>query len=303
MTSQRSFDLPPVLRALMVAMMLLAAACTSSALWSVRRELGQGQYVQAHQKLRQLSSSTDLSSAERREIDDDLCLSEFEIGAPSYPLSEQRRICGQAAAEPDSRSAPVLARLYANDRDAAASEVQLALEAGDLSRAERAALRYADYPGADPALITQWSSRIWSIADQTTGRVCGGRRRLSSTVARLRAHYPEVSLMSPAAFEQWTRQSLASGSAPIITRSEFDGSTIHLWIADEELPTAAFHVDKLAGVNDALAAHCDCAARTRISNASNGLPAYLVYLDTDLRASDVFVLPGAQGTEQLTAQK
>jgi hypothetical protein len=289
---------------LIIAATLLATGCTSLTLSSAQHKLSAGQYVEANRELRELSARTDLSPTQHHEIDDDLCLSEFMIGPPSYSLFEQRRICAQAAAAPGSKSTSVLAQIDAKTRDTATTEVQAALEDGDLLSAELAALRYAKSPGADPTMMAQWSPQIWELADhQITPRVSGGKRHLQSTVTEMRSRYPKVIGISPARFEQWLHMSLSDGTSPLIIRDELAGSTLRLWIPETELPTAAFHLDKFVTINNALTARCACSARTRISEARNGLPAYLLYVDTDLRASDVFILPGAQGGQLLTAAR
>src|SRR5690349_16988363 len=48
---------------------------------------------------------SNLSDSERREVKDDICLSEFMLGEPAYSTSEQRRVCANAAKEPGSQSA------------------------------------------------------------------------------------------------------------------------------------------------------------------------------------------------------
>jgi hypothetical protein len=78
----------------------------------VRRELAAGQYAQAHQDLAIAAQHpSDLSDAERREVKDDLCLTEYLIGPISYPLPEEERVCAQALEEPGSVSGPNLAQI------------------------------------------------------------------------------------------------------------------------------------------------------------------------------------------------
>ena len=292
-------------QAIAIFVAMLASGCVSVDLSMAQHKLSSGQYVEAHRELTELSSRKDLSAAQQREIADDLCLSEFKIGRPSYPLPEQRRACANAVAFSGSQSAPVLAQIDATLRDQSAAEVESALRAGDISRAEMAALRYANSPGADRSLIAQWSPRIWELADrQINDRVSGGKRNLSSAVSQMRSRYPKVVGMSAIRFEQWARRSVAAtGSSSMVVRNELAGSTLHLWIPEVDLPDAALHLNTFVAINDALTARCACSARTRISDARSGLPAYLLYFDTDLRASDVFVLPGAQNDLVLTAQK
>ena len=95
----------------------------------VRSELGAGQYVQAHQDLVLAAQhSSDLSAVERREVKDDLCLTESLIGPASYPLPAQERVCAQALGEPGSVSGPNLARIRELWRYSAEEQVRSSLE-------------------------------------------------------------------------------------------------------------------------------------------------------------------------------
>jgi hypothetical protein len=278
------------------------AGCAPVALTGARDKIAHGQYAQAHHALLELSMRTDLSPTERREVEDDLCLSEFMIGRPAYSLNEQRRQCAAAAAQPGSQSADELARVDAQIRDIAAAAVETALRAGDLPAAETAALAYAASPGADPAEIEKWTPQMWQLADrELSERVAGNKKRIASEVASLRDEYPQVLGMSKANFEQWARKSSTAGAIPLVARNALDQGTLTLWIADDELPAAALHLDEFAAINSALAARCGCAARTRVSDAQDGLPAYLFYLDADIGGSGVFILPGARVGEPVTA--
>jgi len=117
----------------------------------VRRELGAGQYAQAHQVLVLAAQhSGDLSDAERREVKDDLCLTEYLIGPPSYPLPEEERVCARALGEPGSVSGPNLAQIRELSRQSAEEQVQNSLKAHQLAEAEATALTYRASPGRMP---------------------------------------------------------------------------------------------------------------------------------------------------------
>src|ERR1700722_6738678 len=83
--------------------------CAPSALTSARTQISAGNYAAARQQLVALSAhENDLSAAERRELKDDLCLSDFMIGRPT---TEQRSVCADAMKEPGSQSAPIVAKI------------------------------------------------------------------------------------------------------------------------------------------------------------------------------------------------
>jgi len=267
---------------------------------SVRQKMAAGQYAAAHSELEKLAARTDLSPSERREVSDDLCTSEFVIGAPAYSLAHQRRTCAAAAAEPGSSSAQIVAQIDDKLRVTAAAQVETALKAGDLSSAEIAAEHYADIPGADQRMLAKWSAEMWMLADrEISERVSGSKQHVSTAIRTLRGQYPEVIAMSPAKFEAWARRSSRAGASPLVERNSLNGSTLDLWVAENEMPTAALHLDEFAAINSALAARCGCSARTHISDARTDLPAYLVYLDADVGQSDVFILPRANGGQPI----
>ena len=290
-----------IVGAWIAACLVAVSGCAPIALTTAREKMSRGEYAAAHQQLVELSERSDLSTTQRREVYDDLCLSEFMIGRPAYPLSEQRIRCSAAAAQPGSDSTTVLARIDARIRDNAAHEVEIALAAGNLSAAEIAAINYLNAPGADRAEIEKWTPQMWVLADrEITERVTGGKKRVASAVAGLRSEYPNIKGMSKTSFEQWARKSANAGATQLIARNQLDDGTMTLWVANDALPTAALHLDGFATVNSALAVRCGCSARTRVSG-SNDLPVYLVYLDADLGQSDVFILPGARMGEPETA--
>ena len=279
---------------------LVASGCAPVALTSARQKMTAGQYVAAHSELEKLAARSDLNPAQRREVFDDLCTSEFMIGAPTYSLAHQRRTCAAAATEPGSSSNQFVARIDDKQRAAAAAQVETALKAGELSSAELAAQHYADIPGADERMLAKWSAEMWMMADrEISERVSGNKQHVSSALRSLRGQYPQVIAMSPAKFEAWARKSSTAGASPLVERNRLNGSTLDLWIAEGELPAAALHLDEFATINSALAARCRCSARTHISDARTDLPAYLVYLDADVGQSDVVILWGADGLQPI----
>src|ERR1700685_915164 len=97
--------------ALLIALAVGLAGCAPSALSSARSQIAAANYPAARQELVALSTRTDLSDSERREVKDDLCLCDFKIGRPSYTLAEQRGVCLDASKEPGSDSSSIIAQI------------------------------------------------------------------------------------------------------------------------------------------------------------------------------------------------
>jgi hypothetical protein len=68
-------------------------------------------------------------------------------------------------------------------------------------------------------------------------------------------------------------------------------STLSLAISDANLPVAALSLDRLATINDAMAARCGCDARTNVAVAETGFPVYFIRLDPETKMSEVMILP------------
>ena len=275
------------------ALASMLAGCAPSALTSARSQIAAGNYAAAHQQLVALSAhESDLSSSERREVKDDLCLSDFMLGRPAFTTAEQRSVCAAAMKEPGSQSASIIAKIDEAARNKNAKEVETALEERDLARAERAATDYQRLAGADPALLASWSKEIWALADeQVFADASAKKRSLGATISELRKNYPKVRGMSDAEFTRWViKTSTVSGTA-LASRVEMTKSTLILSIDDANLQLAALSIDKLAAINDAMAARCGCDARTNVAVIETGFPAYVIMLDPETRMSEVMILP------------
>jgi len=84
-----------------------------NALPIIRHELAVGEYAKAQGNLAALQPlRTQLSQSQRREIQDDLCLTEYLIGQVSYPWPDQQRTCSEALGEPGSVSGAILAQIH-----------------------------------------------------------------------------------------------------------------------------------------------------------------------------------------------
>jgi hypothetical protein len=264
--------------------------CAPSALTSARSQISAGNFPAARQQLVALSAhEKDLSASQRRELKDDLCLSDFMIGRPA---AEERSVCADAMKEPGSQSAIIVAKIDDAARRKDAQVVEAALEARDLAGAERAAADYQRLPDADPALLARWSKQIWALADEQVFADANARKHsLGITISELRKSYPNVHAMNDDQFISWVvKTSTVSGTA-LASRVELEKSTLKLSIDERNLQLAALSIDKLAAINDAMAARCGCDARTDVAVIQTGFPAYVVKLDPETRMSEVMILP------------
>jgi hypothetical protein len=288
-------NLPRVTLQIVAATMLasMLAGCAPSALSTARSQIAAGNYAAAHQELVALSARENtLSASERREVKDDLCLSDFMIGRPAFTLSEQRSVCAAAMKEPGSQSASIIGKIDDAARVKYAKDVETALEEHDLARAERAAANYQKLAGADPELIARWSKKIWALADeQVFADASAKKRSLGTTISELRKSYPNVHGMSDAEFTGWVvKTSTVSGTA-LASRVEMTKTTLVLSVDDSNLELARLSIDKLAAINDGMAARCGCDAHTDVAVVETGFPAYVVRLDPETRMSEVMILP------------
>lgn len=277
-----------------VAIALAAAlsACAPSALSTARSQIAAANYPAARQELVALSARTDLSASERREVKDDLCLCDFKIGRPTYTLAEQRGVCLEASNEPGSQSGSIVAQIDETERIRDAQEVDAALTAHDLADAESAATDYQSLGGGDPATVARWSKEIWTLADaQVFADSAARKRSLGGAISEARKDHPNVAKMSKSEFTRWVvTTSTVSGTA-LASSVEVTDSTLSLAIGDANLPVAALSLDRLATINDAMAARCGCDARTNVAVAETGFPVYFIRLDPETKMSEVMILP------------
>jgi len=251
-----------------------------------------------------MSARKDLSPTERREVDDDLCLADFMIGRPGVSLSEQRRACAAAMSHPGSQSGAIVAQLDQQIKQIDTAQVESALADRDLAGAERAAMDYGSMPGADQALLADWSKDIWSLADeQMLSDARTSKQNLSAAIADLRKTYPEVRHMDDAEFRQWIERTAKGSGTPLASNIELNKSGLKLSIDSAGLHLAALNLDKLARINDAFAARCGCDAHTDVSVMQSGLPAYIVRLDTETRMSEVMILPRGDSETLITSAR
>ena len=277
---------------LAIALVLVLSGCAPSALSSARSQIAAGNYPAARQELVALSANSDLSESERREVKDDVCLCDFMIGRPTYTLSEQRSVCAEAAKDPDSQSSSILARIDDAARRKDAQEVEAALAAHDLADAERAATDYQSLPEADPATVARWSKQIWTLADaQVFADTNAKKHSLDAAISEARKNHRDVQKMDKGQFTQWVVKTTTVSGIAFASGVEVRDSTVKLSVDDANLQLAALSLDRLATVNDAMAARCGCDARTNVAVAETGFPAYFIRLDPETRMSEVMILP------------
>lgn len=284
----------PIAREALAALALGVAlsGCAPSALTAARDQMSAANYPAARQELVALSARSDLSPSERREVKDDLCLCDFKIGRPTYTLAEQRGVCVDAAKEPDSQSSSIIAQIDDAQRRRDADQVEAALSAHDLADAERAATDYQSLPGDDPATVARWSKEIWTLADaQVFADSTAKKRSLGAAISEARKNHPTVQKMDQSQFTRWIVKTTTVSGTPIASRVEMKDSTLKLFVDDANLQLAALSLDRLATINDGMAARCGCDARTSVAVAETGFPAYFIRLDPETKMSEVMILP------------
>jgi hypothetical protein len=275
-----------------IALALGLAGCAPSALSSARDQIAAANYPAARQELVALSARPDLSPREQREVKDDLCLCDFKIGRPTFTLAEQRSVCLDAARDPNSQSSSIIAQIDEAERRKDADEVEAALAAHDLADAEWMATDYQSLPGADQATIARWSRQIWTLADaQVFADSAAKKRSLHAAISAVRKNHPNVETMDNSEFTRWIVKTSTVSGTPVAASVEMKDSTLKLSIDDANLQLAALSLDRLATINDAMAARCGCDARTNVAVAETGFPAYFIMLDPETRMSEVMILP------------
>lgn len=279
-------------RTLIVAISVGAlAGCANQSLRAARTAIAAGDYSTAHQELVTARNAPGLSAGERREIADDLCLTESKVGAPAYPTAEQLSVCRNAANLGATQSATLLAGIAASERAAEADRINQAIARDDLGGAGEAIARYRALPGADPQAIAGWSKQLWSIVARADASATRARRRaLKPALSHAAREYPHVHAMSERAFARWVENSLRVDGGSLVSNVKVAKRTLTLSIPDDRLGVAATNLDRFARVNDAMIARCGCDGQTNVALQDSELPAYLVRLDPATRRSEILVL-------------
>jgi hypothetical protein len=272
---------------------LLATGCAApSALSTARSELRAGNYTAAHRELTALEAHPEkLSPAELREVKDDLCVTVFTIGRPTYSLREQQRVCTEAAAEPGSQSADVLARVDGAIEQADNDQVTAAIKSGDLVAAEAAVEDYESMPGANQVQVAHWSNQMWKLVEPKHERPTPSRKAvLGSAIASLKREHADARKMNDVAFKDWVVKTATVDGKPLVSDPRLKRGRLKLDLIEPNLSVAALNLDKFALINDAVVARCGCDGRTDVGVGTGDLPAYVVRLDPETRGSEVLIL-------------
>ena len=279
-----------------VAICVTSGGCANSSLRAARSEIEAGHYGPAHQDLVAAEHSGKLSSHDKREIVADLCLTEYQIGMPAYPLAEQERACAIAARESsDDQSAALLAKVQERERASLATQIDAALVNGDAAEAEAGIVRYKNVPGKDPQAVTRWSKQLWELVNRNDS--AEARRhdpRLAPVILRLTQQYSELQTINEAAFKRWIEAKTTVGKTKMVDRIVVGRNVLILWVPSTQMATAALNLDRFAHINDAMVARCHCSAKTNVANEESALPAYIVRLDTETSHSQVLILARPQ---------
>jgi hypothetical protein len=278
---------------LTVAAAVVLTGCTNTSIAAARRDLAASRYAAAHQKLVAAQRADgQLSYGERREVWDDLCLTEYKIGAPTYPLAEQYRMCAEAVMRGGSiNSRQLSAKIENSERAVWSNAFSQALATGDIARASDAVLRYRSVPGAEQSVVASRSKQVWAmIARQEKAAAKSRSSRIDPAISEVAREYRDAKAMNDRAFRQWVDANLTVSGISMVSSVDLRKHSLNLRIPDDRLHAAALNLDRFARINDALVARCQCDARTNIAMETTGLPAYLVRLDPETRHSAILIL-------------
>jgi hypothetical protein len=282
----------PIRAAVFAAAMPLLAACTNAMLASARGDLAANHYAQAHQDLEAALQNPSLRPAERREASDDLSLTDFVIGAPTYSLLQQHQTCARAALERGSVSQERLAKIDDAIRQEQETEVDQALKAGDVASAVAAVRTYEQIAPSDTQTLAQWNQRIWSVVDRQDRHMGKHHKnRLHQTLTMLKQDFPRFHSMNQHAFKRWVGNDMAAGGAPMLSGITISGQILELKVPDSDLKQSALSPEKFAQINDAFSVWCQCDGATHVASGGTGLPVYLARLNPVMARSEVLVLP------------
>ncbi|HXR25018.1 MAG TPA: hypothetical protein VN742_06630 [Candidatus Binataceae bacterium] len=287
-----SRPLPRAARALLALLAAgLLAGCAGASLRAARSAIAAGDYTTAHQELVTARNDPRLSDRQRREITDDLCLTEYKVGAPAYPTAEQLSICHEAANAGAAQSATLLATIAASQRTVETNNINQAIAHADLAGAEAAIARYRALPGTDPHAITKWSKQLWVIVGRDDASAAKSRRRtLKPAISQAAREFPQVHAMNERVFARWIEKNMRVDGTSLVSSVKVAERTLTLHIPDNQLAAAATNLDRFAKVNDAMVARCGCDGRTNVALQDGELPAYLVRLDPATHRSEILVL-------------
>jgi hypothetical protein len=275
-----------------VALVSLASGCATTRLSSVRQKMAAGQYAAARLELLAIPIAS-LDPSERREVKDDLCLSEFMMGEPNFSQGEQLRVCEDAAKEPGSQSQQVVEKIDDQILRSSSEKVNAALASGDLAGAEQAAQRYLNTPGADATVVAQWSHKMWQLVTTRDERIepRHKKKELAAAIESVRKEYPGMRKMSKDEFTAWVAKQGSVDGTRMFSSVAVKDKELDVAIRRQEMHEASLKLDRLSAINDATVARCGCDGRTNVGVAETNFPLYLVRLDPETQRSEVLILP------------
>jgi hypothetical protein len=280
--------------AAIAALIAVASGCAPSALSSARQKIAAGQYAAARQELLAIQQGN-LSNSERREVKDDICVSEFMLGEPAYSTGEQRRVCADAAREAGSQSEQFVQKIDAQVLQSSYAKVNTAIASGDLGGAEQAALIYVNTPGSDRAVVAKWSHEMWELVNQRDHHTEPRRKKeLAAAIAAVSKQYPSMHKMTKDEFVLWVAKQGSVAGTAMFSSVALKDKELDLAIRRQELQVASLKLDRLSTINDATIARCGCDGRTNVGIAETNFPLYLVRLDPETQRSEVLILPHRQ---------
>ena len=146
---------------------------------------------------------------------DDLCLCDFKIGRPTYTLAEQRSVCLDAAKEPGSQSASIIAQIDEAERDKDAQEVKPPWPRMIWPTPSAPRPTISGCRGTIPRRLARWSKEIWTLADaQVFADSAAKKHSLGGAIAEARKNHPNVAKMRQSQFTKWVvATSTVSGTA------------------------------------------------------------------------------------------
>jgi hypothetical protein len=278
--------------ALLSCLAPVAAACTNAMLTSARTSMAAGHYAQAHEELETALANPSLKASERREVKDDLCALEVEVGAPTYSLPRQHQTCVDAVREPGSSSAQRLAKIDAELGQQYEAQFDQGLHAGDIGAAVAALRGYERTVPNDTAKIARLEHRLWVVVDrQDQGLGRRQKRQVHRALALLSEDYPGLQLMNQRSFKRWIGKDTTAAGIPMLSQIAITGHTLELKAPDDNLKQSALSPQKFARINDAFSVWCQCDGATHVASDSTGLPVYLARLNPVMDRSEVLVLP------------
>jgi hypothetical protein len=276
--------------ALLAALAPILSACTNQMLSSARTSLAAGNDAEAHEELEAALANPSLPPEQRREVKDDLCTTEVNIGPPTYPLARQRQTCADAAREPGSSSQERLAKLDAAIGQQYEAKFDRATRAGDIGGAVAALRGFERTVPNDTATIARLERRLWVMVDRED-RTRQKKKTVHRALTALDADYPGLQLMSQRAFKRWIGKDTAAEGVPMLSAIAISGHTLELKVSDDNLKQSALGPQKFARINDAFSVWCQCDGATHVASDSSGLPVYLARLNPLMERSEVLVLP------------